>query len=134
MNRFQNVSFKSIDDFLEYLPKHELKIVQILRSVILDNIPECIEKLAYQVPFYYKNKRICFIWPSSVPWGNVKKDGVMLGFCQGHLFENPLDMLEKGNRKQILSATFTDSSQIDENMVKFLIHEACTIDMKFKKK
>ena len=72
----QNVSFKSIDDFIEYLPENEREIVE----------------------YYYRHSRICFIWPSSVPWGNVKLDGVQFGFCNGYLLIDKSGYLEKGNR------------------------------------
>ena len=60
--KMQNVSFKTIDDFLEFLPEDELKIVELLRSIILNCIPDAKEKLTYNVPFYKRFKNICFIF------------------------------------------------------------------------
>ncbi len=134
MNKFQPIKFNSVDDFLGYLPDNELKIVEVLRHIIHDNIPNCTEKLAYNVPFYYRNSRICFIWPSSVPWGNVKLKGVQLGFCNGYLFNNNIQWLDIGDRKQVYSKTFSDVKEIELDMIKYYIFEAVDIDNRMKKK
>jgi hypothetical protein len=68
----QNVNFTNVDDFLEFLPEQELRIVEALRRTIFDCIPNVSEKLSYNVPFYKRKKGICFIWPASVLWGKKK--------------------------------------------------------------
>ncbi|QMU30734.1 hypothetical protein [Adhaeribacter radiodurans] len=68
-NKFQDVAFQSVDDFLAYLPEDELQIVEFLRRLVFYCLPNCTEKLAYNVPYYWVNKSICFIWPASVKWG-----------------------------------------------------------------
>jgi hypothetical protein len=134
MNRFQKIDFITIDDFLEYLPKNELELVKVLRTFILENIPNCIEKLAYNVPFYYWHSRICFIWPSSVPWGNVKLNGVQLGFCNGYLLNDNFNWLEKGNRKQVYSKTFSNINDINFELLKIYLYDAIEIDKNLKNK
>ena len=79
MAKMQPVNFKHIDEFLDYLPEQERRLVDFLREIVLDCIPDAREKLSYNVPYYSRNRRICFIWPSSIPWGKVKKEGVMFG-------------------------------------------------------
>lgn len=133
MSKIQPVKFETIDDFLEYLPIHEKKIVDILRELILECIPDCVEKLSYNVPYYYRHSRICFIWPSSVPWGNVKLNGVQLGFCNGNLLNNDINYLEKGNRKQVYIKTFTDSKQIDKHLISSYLFDAIVIDNMLEK-
>lgn len=134
MSRFQPVNFKDVEDLLLYIPKDELNIVNGLREAILDLIPGCTEKLAYNVPFYYRNTRICFIWPASVPWGNVPLNGVQLGFCYGYLMNNGFEWLEKGNRKQVYSKTFYSIKDIDFEMVKIHLTEALEVDNRLAKK
>jgi hypothetical protein len=133
MNKFQNLKFNSVDDLLEYLPENEREIVDILRQLIIDSIPNCVEKLAYNVPYYYRHSRICFIWPSSVPWGNVKLNGVQLGFCNGNLLNDNIEWLDKGNRKQVYTKTFQNINEIDLDLIKYYIFEAVEIDKKSKK-
>jgi hypothetical protein len=97
----QNVNFKTIEEFLDYLPKDELDIVLHLRSLIGECIPNFKEKLSYNVPYYWHHSRICFIWPSSITWGNVKTKGVRFGFVNGYLMRDEINYLEKENRKQV---------------------------------
>lgn len=133
-HKLQNIKFNSVEDFLEHLPLYERKIVDVLRSIVLDCIPDCTEKLSYNVPYYYRNFRICFIWPSNIPWGNVKLNGVQLGFCQGYLMKDDLNYLEKGNRKQVFIKTFQDVKDIDRDLIRTYIYEAVELDDLIKKK
>ena len=128
MNRIQPVRFPAIDDFLGFLPDNERPIVDFLRQLVLDSIPQVREKLAYNVPFYYRHSRICYIWPSAVPWGNVKPRGVQLGFTKGFLLRDELNYLEKGNRKQVYIKTFFDRREIDVDILRAYLHEATEID------
>ena len=127
-HKFQTVKFDSVEDFLEYLPQYERKIVDVLRSILLDCIPDCTEKLSYNVPYYYRHSRICFIWPSSIPWGHVKLNGVQLGFCRGYLMNDDLNFLEKSNRKQVFIKTFQEVKDIDPDLVRTYIYEAVELD------
>lgn len=61
MAKMQNVDFRNVEEFLEYLTDDERKIVECLRAIIIDCIPECKEKLSYNVPYFSKHSRICFI-------------------------------------------------------------------------
>ena len=126
----QNVNFSSIEELLDYLPEHELKIVEFLRQLIHECIPNCKEKLAYNVPYFYRHSRICFIWPSSVTWGNVKVDGVMIGFSNGHLLSDEINYLEKGNRKKIYTKTFFSIEEIETDILKTFLFEAVELDKK----
>ena len=122
------IKFNSIEDFLDFLPGHERVIVESLREIIYECIPGVNEKLSYGVPYYYGKRRICFIWPSSLPWGNVKPKGVQIGFCQGHLMENPLQYLESANRKQVLTKTFFTPDEINESILRNSLYEAHEVD------
>jgi len=125
--------FDSVEDFLDYLPDYERKIVDILRTILLDSIPGCTEKLSYNVPYYYRHSRICFIWPSSIPWGNVKMNGVQLGFCNGYLLQDDINYLEKGKRKQVYIKTFQDIKEVDVDLVKTYIFDAVEVDEYIRK-
>ena len=81
----QNVNFKNIDEFLEFLPEVELKIVEVLRRIVFCCIPDIEEKFSYNVPYYKRHSNICYIWPLSVEWGNLKLSGIQFGFNKGYL-------------------------------------------------
>ena len=130
MNQFQKgISFKNIDDFLEYLPDDERRITDKLRKIVLDCLPDGKEKLAYNVPFYYQHKRICYIWPSSIPWGAIKETGVVeFGFCQGVRMSDDIGFLNKGNRKEIATVKFRSVKDIDADLLRSYIFEAIFLD------
>jgi len=131
--QMQNVKFRDIDEFLGFIPENELAIVQALRQFIMDCIPGCTEKLSYNVPTFYKYSRICFVWPSSVTWGDVQTNAVRLGFVNGYRMRDEINYLDKGDRKQVYWKDFTDVKEIDTDLLKLYICEAVRIDEELKK-
>lgn len=128
MAKMQPVNFKHVDEFLDYIPEKERVVVDFLREIVFDCIPDAREKLSYNVPYYSRNKRICFIWPSSVPWGKVKKEGVMFGFCTGHLLTDDIGFLEKGDRKIVYTKTYFAPEEVEVDLLKSFILEAVELD------
>jgi len=133
MNMFQPMKFRSVEEFLDFLPEHELQVVEYLRQLVFDCIPGVREKLAYNVPFYYLNSRICFIWPAAVPWGKVEKSGVMLGFNKGYLLQDELNYLDRGSRKEVYTKTFSHIPLGEEDILKAFLFEAAELDRSLKK-
>lgn len=127
MNRFQPISFRNVADLLDYLPPGELKIVERLRTLVFECLPDAHEKLAYNVPFYYRRSRICYIWPGAVPWSKKEKQGVELGFCKGHLLPDP-SWLESNGRKEVYTKTFHSTRDIDAGQIRALLYAALVID------
>ena len=128
MGNTQGIQFDSMDDFLDYLPEEELEMVLFLRKIIVECKPDFKEKLAYNVPFYYRHSRICYIWPASVPWGKVEK-GVAIGFCKTDDFLDETFATAKFASKQI----FNSVQEIDVELLKQQIYEAILIDEKIVK-
>ncbi len=125
----QHVSFDTVEDFLEFLPADELRIVNVLRMLVLDCMPDAIEKLSFNVPFYKRHKTVCFIWPASVFWGSKKTyEGVRFGFANGYLMQDEIGYLNKGDRKQIYWRDFTSVSEIDISLLRAYLFEAMMID------
>lgn len=132
MNKFQKLKFSSIDDFLEYLPEEEFSIVQFLQRLIRESLPDCKAKLSYNVPFYSRHRRICFIWPSAIPWGGIEK-GVALGFCRANEMVLEDDFLSFGKKKVVATVTFQSVKEIPIEKVRQLLFEASIIDEQFAK-
>ncbi len=125
----QNISFDTVEDFLEFLPVDELRIVNVLRMLVLECMPDAIEKLSFNVPFYKRHKTVCFIWPASVFWGSKKTyEGVRFGFANGYLMQDEIGYLNKGGRKQIYWRDFTSVSEIDVSLLRAYLFEAMMID------
>ena len=132
MNKLQPLKFRSVDECLDHLPPGELKIVERLRNLILECIPDAKEKLSYNVPYYFRHARICYIWPGSVPWGKTAKEGVELGFCKGYLLSDT-SYLETANRKEVFTKTFHHLRDISTDMLRQLLYEAVLIDEESKR-
>ena len=128
----QSVKFKSLNEFLDFLPEDELIITEFLRELIFECTNEVKEKLSFNVPYYMGNKGLFFIWPASVLWGKKKTyEGVRFGFQQGNLMSDELNYLDKGNRKLIYWRDYTSIEEIDVDILKAYIFEALEIDKQF---
>ncbi len=131
--KMQNVSFRNVEEHLEFLPGNELLMVEFLRKLVFDCVPNITEKLSYNVPFYKKNKGMFFIWTASVLWGKRQSfEGVRFGFQQGYLLNDELNYLERGNRRQVYWKDFKSVNDIDVDILKTYIFEAVIIDEQFK--
>lgn len=132
----QPFKFNSYDDFLDHLTQTEKQLVHAMDELVATCAPQARRKLSYNVPFYSLNRRLCFIWPASVPWGKVPLQGVQFGFCEGHLLLDEEGFLDRGARKQVFSKTYFDLSAFleDEAMLRHFLFEAVEVDRRFAKK
>jgi hypothetical protein len=130
---FQNgIKFKSMLEFWEYIPENERIIVDVLRQIVLQHLPpSCKEKLSYNVPYYYGKRRICLIWPGSVPWGGIRK-GVLFGFCYGNKLKDPKKYLTHGTNKQVFYKIFYSPGEINYKAIVALLKEAIEVDNRFE--
>ena len=132
--KMQNVNFQSIDEFLAFLPPEELEVVEFLRQLIYDCIPDVSEKLSYNVPYFKRHKTICFIWPGSVLWGKKQSyTGVRLGFAQGHLLTDEMGFLNLEGRKQVAWRDFERVEDIDVELIQAYVYEAVVVDEEMAK-
>ena len=114
------------------LPDEERIIVDVLRQIISENIPESFkEKISYNVPFFYGRKGICIIWPSTIPRGGIKKD-VLLGFWYGNKLKDVDQYLTHGTNKQIFYKIFYSAEEINEEAIVKLLKEAVSLDSRSK--
>jgi len=131
-----------VDQMIFTLPRNEQVLVKRLRALILECIPQATEKAYYDlgIPFYTRNRLICFIWPPSVVWEPNANDekrkakGVSLGFNQGNLMSNEDGVLLAEGRKQVYAMYFKKLDDIDEAQIRALLFEAALIDEQFAKK
>lgn len=124
----QSVHFRSIDECLDFLAEDERMITEQLRALVHDSIPQVREKLAYNVPYFYRRANICFIWPGSIAWGQKQNPGVRLGFTQGHLLDDEICYLDRGNRKQVYWRDFFHLQDLDHELIMALLSEAAELD------
>jgi uncharacterized protein YdhG (YjbR/CyaY superfamily) len=126
--KMQNVQFRSIDELSAFLPKDQLEIVERLRELVTECIPDVEERLSFNVPFYRRLGAVCFIWPGAVPWGSKTREGVEFGFNYGNLLSDEGQYLDKGTRKQVFSKRFFSAEEIREDVLRNLIFEAVEVD------
>jgi len=121
--------FRNVAHCIDSLPDDERVVTEYLRQLIVDLVPNCTEKLSYNVPFYSVNKTICFLWPGSVIWGQKRMyDGVRMGFTKGHLIQNDTQYFVQGDRKYVTMRDFKTIADIDVDVVKLYLFDAIEID------
>jgi hypothetical protein len=121
-------------ELFSILPEEEKITVDVLRQIIIECLPDyCKEKISYNVPFFYGNKGICIVWPSSVPRGGIR-EGVLLGFWYGCKLKDPDRFLEHGTNKQIYYRIYKSAEDIDQRPIKKILMEAIKLDGTFGKK
>jgi hypothetical protein len=126
--KMQEVSFRNIEEMLDYLPEDQLELVEILRELIHECLPNIKEKLSFNVPFYRRFGRICYVWPGAVAWGSKTSPGVEIGFNQGYLLGEVADFLETGNRKQVRTKRFLSPTEIDFEQLRICLFAAADLD------
>ncbi|HEV8083811.1 MAG TPA: DUF1801 domain-containing protein [Chitinophagaceae bacterium] len=112
----------------DLLPENERIIVDVLRQIIIENLPpECKEKISYNVPFFYGNRGLCIVWPATVPRGGIKED-VLLGFWYGNQLNDVDHYLTHGTNKQIFYKIYKSPEEIDDAAIVKLLKEAVRVD------
>jgi hypothetical protein len=128
MKRSYNNKITSLVQLFDSLPESERIIVDVLRQIIIENLPNyCKEKLAFNVPYFYGHKGICIIWPAAIPRGGFK-EGVLLGFWQGNKLKDEDHYLAHGTNKKVFYKIYKDPEEIDEMAIVKLLKEAVKID------
>ncbi len=127
------MKIRNLVELFSILPEEERIIVDVLRQIILEALPAyCKEKISYNVPFFYGNKGICIVWPSTIPRGGIKK-GVLLGFWHGNQLPDKGKYLTHGTNKQVYYKIYHVPEDIDEIVIKKLLREAIRLDESFNR-
>ena len=129
----RTIKIKSLVELFDLLPEKERIIADVLRQLILETLPGyCKEKISFNVPFFYGNKGICIIWPSTIPGGGIK-EGVLLGFWQGNKLKDVDNYLIHGSNKKVFYKIYRSVKEIKPKSIVKLLKEAIDIDGSFKK-
>ncbi len=124
---------ESLVQLYELIPQEERIIVDVIRQVIKENFPGIQEKISYNVPFFYKQRSVCLVWPAAIKGGGVK-EGVLLGFWYGNRLHDTEGFLDKGSNKQIFYKIFRKAEEIEEQPIIRILQEARRLDEGFAKK
>ncbi|MBK8563879.1 MAG: DUF1801 domain-containing protein [Saprospiraceae bacterium] len=122
-------------ELLGFLPEDQLEIVETLRGIIFDTVPDIKEKLSFNVPFYKQHKGVCYIWPGTVSWGTKTWQGVEFGFNYGNLLADEMNYLDRGNRKQVYNKRFLSTKDINhEILIAYLLEAAENDELMYREK
>ena len=128
MKQLSSIKIRSLIHLFEVLPEEQRIITDVLRQIILENLPEnCKEKISYNVPFFYGRRGICIVWPAAIPRGGIK-EGVLLGFWYGNKLKDADNYLTHGTNKQIFYKIYRSPEEIDERAIVKLLKEAVKLD------
>ena len=128
-------------EFSRALPKEENLIFQSLRNLILEAEPRLQEKMNFGVPYYVRNRMVCFIWPVSAPNAPTAKNQtwdntiVSLGFCYGNKLSNEQGILLAEGRKQVYIIrlrSMKDLKSLEQSIIE-IVQEAVIVDELFVK-
>lgn len=124
----------SILQLYEILPSDQRMMMDVLRQLLICSLPYGTrEKLSFNVPFFYKNKGLCIIWPAAIPRGGISS-GVLLGFWYGNKLKDTENYLVQGSNKKVFYKIFNSVEEIKELPLKLLLEEASGIDEQWKMK
>jgi hypothetical protein len=122
---------RSLIQLYEILPEQERLMVDVLRQIVKENLSAtCKEKISYNVPFFYGNKGICIIWPSTIPRGGIKQ-GVLFGFWYGNKLKDTDHYLQHGTNKQVFYKIYHKVEDINEKAIVKLLREALKLDQQW---
>ena len=123
-------------DFARALPREERLVFQRLRVLILETEPRLLEKINYGVPYFARNRMVCFIWPISAPHAPIAKNQtwddtiVSLGFCYGNKLSNEQGILLSEGRKQVYIIRLRSLTELQklEKPITEIVQEAVMVD------
>ena len=125
------IKIQSFVELWEHISENERILVDVLRQIVSDTLPESSEKITCNVPYFFGKKRICMIWPASIPRGGVRQ-GVLFGFSQGFRLKDENNYLDHGSNKRIFYKIYKSVEDIDEEAIVGLLKEAWETDQSFK--
>ena len=128
MTKNENIKVRSLLQLYELIPDDQRMIVDVLRQIIIETLPStCKEKISFNVPYFYRKRGICIVWPAAIPRGGIKK-GVLLGFWYGNRLADADHYLTRGTNKRVYYKIFYSVDEIDEKAIVKLLKEAIKID------
>ncbi len=119
---------KPVDEYFINQKEPYQSIMLYVRSLILNTLPEVIERYSYKIPFYNIDKK-------PMVYINILKgrDYVDVAFVQGVLLEKQFPILKNDNkRKQVRSIQLKALEDLDQENFVELLYEASSLLSKSK--
>ena len=108
------------EDFIYTYEGNQREIMLYLHKKLTTEL-NLIDKIRFDIPFYYGKSWICYLNPS--------KDGkIEFAFVRGNELSNEQGLLSNKGRKQVYSITFEKMKDIPQNALDEVIQEAILLD------
>jgi hypothetical protein len=108
------------ENFIYGLEGDQRELMRYFHHLLVDEMDlNC--KMRFKNPFYDGKSWICYLSP-------LKSGSVELVFTRGQELSNEQGMLKIKDRKQVAGMTFEKLSEIPEETVREIIHEAILLD------
>ena len=115
-----NVKVTNIKDYLDNLSSGHKEVIEVLRKLIKESVPEAEEKILWSTPWYYLfNKPFVYLADN--------KDHINFGFAYGSHLKS--DLLE-GIGKNMRHIKIRNEEVIDSKKFKKLLLEAAKLQTK----
>ena len=115
----------SVIQFIEGQSENRKPIMYLIHELMLE-VPGMTTKIAYRIPFYYRNKWVAYLNP-------IKPDGVELVFTQGFRMPNENGLLNDRGRKIVSGVSYQTVEEIQLEPLLEILDEAIRVDDQFSK-
>ena len=109
-----------VEDYIFGFEGDDHGIMKLLHDLMMDQ-PGIYSKIAFKIPFYYRNSWICYINP-------VKKGGIEFVFTRGKELSNQQGILMSRGRKEVRGIHFNTIDDIPLESLHEVIQEAILLD------
>ena len=106
---------KAVDEYIDSAPKEQKEILETLRNLIFDAVPNLIEGFKWNQPVYALEKNFAYL--------KSNKQHVNLGFFSFDKIEDPEGLLE-GTGKSMRHIKIKSQNEIDRKGLKNMIQQA----------
>lgn len=94
---------RNVDEYIDQLPDESQPICKLIRSLVLQLVPDVEEKFSFGLPFYHYFGMFLYLHP--------KPDGVAVCFCRGKDLITAFPQLQQ--KKRVIVASITIKEKID---------------------
>lgn len=115
----------NVDDYIEQLPVPQNKLARQVRQLLLNLVPEIVEKLSFKIPFYHYYGMFCYI--------NKVPNGIDVGFCRGKDLSDEFPQLEIKGRAIVATVTIVAPDDIKQKELREIIVAAALWNKEAKK-
>lgn len=104
---------RSVDEYIESLPDGRRGICELIRELILSNVPGIEEKISFKIPFYHYFGMFMYL--------NNTKEGIDVAFCRGKDLLEEFPQLNIKNRATIATVNIQTKNDIAKVSLRELI-------------